>query len=62
MVNYSRSRDRLRVICPKCDHSGANSLGYQPKCHLCGTLMEPASNNKIECTWQEFQEFVNENS
>lgn len=58
-VNYSKyfNRVRIRVICPVCNTGGAQDIdSYQPKCHVCKepVLMEPASNNKIECTWQEF--------
>lgn len=49
---------RVRVMCPSCGESGSNSIGYQPKCIPCGVLMEPASNNRIECGWTEFVEHV----
>lgn len=47
---------RVRVMCPVCNTSGGTWLyAYQPKCHVCvePTLMEPANNSEIVCTWQE---------
>lgn len=53
----------LRVICPNCGHGGAQSIrSVQPACDMCSkrdviSYMEPASNDKIECTWSEFKEW-----
>jgi hypothetical protein len=47
---------RIRVMCPECNAGGAHYLEMaQPKCHVCeySVLMEPASNTRIECTWEE---------
>lgn len=60
-VNCSYYNDgiRIRVMCPKCGSGGAHYINsYQPKCDRCHdsgeeVYMEPASNNKVECTWQE---------
>lgn len=60
-VNYTPNfGGRLRVMCPECGAGGANSLGYQPKCHICEktVMMQPASNDKVECTWEEFVQYM----
>lgn len=64
-VNYGDRYDGIsvKVMCPKCGAGGATWLNNsQPKCHVCKytTLMEPASNNKIECTWSEAQAYHEE--
>lgn len=51
---------RIAVMCPVCGASGAHEPEtYQPKCHVCkeDVYMQPASNNRIECTWEEFKAF-----
>jgi hypothetical protein len=61
LANYRKSYNGVwvRVMCPKCGAGGAQQISScQPKCHKCNpdtitVLMEPASNDKIECTWKE---------
>lgn len=65
-VNYSASYDgiSIRVICPVCGIGGGQNLfSYQPKCHICTdkVMMLPASNNEIECTWEEAQKYARTN-
>lgn len=58
-VNHHNGR--IRVMCPKCGIGGGQYVnGYHPKCYICddGTLMHPASNDKVECTWDEFQQYL----
>lgn len=63
-VNYREHADgviHVRVICPKCNHGGGHPLHMnQPYCHICDdkTLMAPASNFSIECTWEEARDYV----
>lgn len=61
-VNYSvRGKTMLKVMCPDCGSSGAHYTdSYQPKCHVCPAIvyMQPASNDKVECTWNEFIEYI----
>lgn len=57
-VNYRSTSYGVMVAveCPKCKSRGAHSLqSPQPVCHICGmaTLMFPASNTGIECTWED---------
>ena len=63
-VNYSKQFDgiRIRVMCPECGSGGAHYIdSYQPKCHCKGSpLMQPASNNQVECTWEEFKIYLEE--
>lgn len=50
----------VRVMCPRCGASGAHSLSMpQPLCHVCDceVKMLPASNDKVECTWEEAVEY-----
>ena len=61
-ANYSEQPEgiRVRVMCPKCDAGGAHLLAsYQPKCHICldGTLMKPAGNTYVVCTWSEARQY-----
>ena len=61
-ANYSEQPEgiRVRVMCPKCGSGGAQTLSScQPKCHVCadGTLMAPAGNAYVVCTWSEAQQY-----
>lgn len=59
-VNYRAYGDSimLRVMCPVCGRSGANGSTYQPKCLPCDALMLPASNDRPECKWETFIDFL----
>lgn len=60
-ANYSEHCGvvRVRVMCPCCDAGGAHDIDMrQPKCHECGRLMRPASNDKTECSWKAAQEYA----
>ena len=51
----------VRVVCPSCGRGGAHRIeSYQPACS-CGEMKHPASNNYIECSWDEFQEYYKSN-
>ena len=61
-ANYSDQPEgiRVRVMCPSCGAGGAQTLSrVQPKCHICSedTLMEPACNDHIVCTWREARQY-----
>lgn len=69
-VNWTllaEEKTRIRVMCPECSSSGSHRIdSYQPKCDVCDAkgdtvFMEPCSNDRIECSWQEFKVFESEN-
>ncbi len=69
-VNWTalaEGKTRIRVICPECSKGGSHCIeSYKPRCDVChyrgkDVLMEPASNDRIECTWEEFHAYFEEN-
>lgn len=51
----------IRVVCCNCGEGGAQYMeSCQPKCHVCGNLMQPACNDEIVCDWETARKLLKE--